>query len=103
MEFKRILSLDELLKKKSFFLIGPRSTGKSYLIRQQLAKKAYIINLLDSSIYLRLVNNPADLESMIAAQEKYIIVIDEIQLIPTLLNEALAKKYIPLLGLILIN
>ena len=87
MQFKRILSLPELLAKKSFFLLGPRATGKSFLIREQLAQDALIINLLNSTFYLRLLNNPSDLESIIAAQNKKIIVIDEIQRIPTLLNE----------------
>jgi predicted AAA+ superfamily ATPase len=34
---KRQLDLWELLSKKSFFLLGPRGTGKSTLIREQLA------------------------------------------------------------------
>lgn len=87
MQFKRILSLLELLKKKSFFLLGPRTTGKSYLIRQQLKNDALIINLLDSIFYLRLLSSPKDLESIIEAQDKKIVVIDEIQRIPILLNE----------------
>lgn len=35
-ELPRILQLPSLLQKKSFFLFGPRATGKSYLTRQQL-------------------------------------------------------------------
>ena len=87
MQFKRILSLPELLAKKSFFLLGPRATGKSFLIREQLEQDALIINLLNSAFYLRLLNDPSVLEAMIAAQNKNIIVIDEIQRIPALLNE----------------
>lgn len=87
MSFKRILSLPDLLTKKSFFLLGPRATGKSYLIREQLQNSALIINLLSSDIYLRLLNNPSELASIIAGQAKKIVVIDEIQRIPALLNE----------------
>ncbi|NQU65714.1 MAG: AAA family ATPase, partial [SAR324 cluster bacterium] len=87
MELKRDLDLRELLSKKSFFLFGPRATGKSTLIRQQLAESALVIDLLDSRNYLRLTASPYDLEFMIAASEKKIIVIDEIQRIPELLNE----------------
>ena len=34
------------MKKKSFFLLGPRSTGKTTLIQSQLVDKALIIDLL---------------------------------------------------------
>jgi AAA+ ATPase superfamily predicted ATPase len=35
MELQRILNLPNLLSRKSFFLFGPRATGKSTLIKQQ--------------------------------------------------------------------
>jgi predicted AAA+ superfamily ATPase len=87
MEIERQLRLTPLLAMKSFFLFGPRSTGKTTLIRQQLAKKATIIDLLDSRYFLRLSSDPHELESLIAAAPADIIVIDEIQRIPELLNE----------------
>ena len=87
MEIKRILQLAPLLAMKSFFLFGPRATGKTTLIRQQLAEKATIIDLLDSRYFLRLSSAPHELESIIAAAPADIIVIDEIQRIPELLNE----------------
>lgn len=88
MKFQRILNLPELLKKKSFFLFGPRGTGKTYLIRQQLAGQALILDLLKGELFLRLSSNPSDLESMIQSQEgNKIVVIDEIQKIPALLDE----------------
>ncbi len=77
-----------LLQKKSFFLFGPRGTGKSYLIRQELSATIPIINLLRSEHYLRLMNRPQDLESIINSYEDHsIVVIDEVQRIPLLLNE----------------
>jgi predicted AAA+ superfamily ATPase len=69
------------------FFFGPRSTCKTTLIRQQLAGKAFIIDLLDSRYFLRLSSAPHELESMIAATPADIFVIDEIQRIPELLNE----------------
>ena len=87
MEIIRQLQLAPLLEMKSFFLFGPRSTGKTTLIRQQLPKTATIIDLLDSRYFLRLSAAPHELESLIAAAPADIIVIDEIQRLPELLNE----------------
>lgn len=87
MELKRKLNLVELLKKKSFFLLGPRATGKSTLIRQQLSQSATIIDLLDSRLFLRLSGSPHDLDLLIESKENQIVVIDEIQRVPELLNE----------------
>ena len=87
MLYKRTLSLPSLLEKKSFFLLGPRGTGKSSLINKQLESTALVINLLQSDLFLRLTSNPEDLESLINASSKKIIVIDEVQRIPMLLNE----------------
>ena len=87
MEIQRQLQLAPLLEMKSFFLFGPRSTGKTTLIRRQLAKTATIIDLLDSRYFLRLSGDPHELESLISANPADIIVIDEIQRIPELLNE----------------
>ena len=87
MEIERQLQLAPLLAMKSFFLFGPRATGKTTLIRQQLAETATIIDLLDSRYFLRLSGAPHELESLIAAAPADIVVIDEIQRIPELLNE----------------
>ncbi len=87
MEVIRILQLPELLQKKSFFLFGPRATGKSTLIRQQLQTGVTVIDLLDSRVYLQLLDSPSQLEAIINADGNDIVVIDEIQRIPELLNE----------------
>jgi predicted AAA+ superfamily ATPase len=79
MEIDRQLQITPLLAKKSFFLFGPRTTGKSTLIRQQLADTATVIDLLDSRIFLKLSQAPYELESLIAAHPKKIVVVDEIQ------------------------
>ena len=89
MEFERILNLPLCLAQKSHFLLGPRSTGKSFLIRQQLEDKAFVIDLLRGDLFLRLSANPHELEGIItaASPKRKIVVIDEIQKIPTLLDE----------------
>jgi len=85
---ERTLKLPDLLSRKSFFLFGPRATGKSTLIKQQLQISASIIDLLDSRLYLKLLDAPYELESIInSKQAGKIIVIDEIQRVPELLNE----------------
>ena len=86
MIYKRTLNLKNLLNKKSFFLFGPRSTGKTTLIQQSL-KKAKMYNLLDSDIYTRLLKNPKLLEEENALTKNQIIVIDEIQKLPSILDE----------------
>lgn len=81
--FKRILRLPEILKKKSFFLFGPRGTGKTTLIRRTLSE-ATVIDLLDTRIYRDYLKNP----SLISEQRlKPIVVIDEVQKLPELLDE----------------
>lgn len=89
MYLQRCLNLKELLKKKSFFLLGPRATGKTSLIREQLSQQTLVLNLLRSDLFLRLNANPSLLEEMIDTQpnKETIIVIDEVQKIPQLLNE----------------
>lgn len=89
--FKRQLHLRPLLEKKSIFLLGPRATGKSFLISQELANQAVVLDLLKSELYLRLSARPWELESIIDAalerQPANFIVLDEIQKIPLLLDE----------------
>lgn len=86
MDFQRLLDLPTLLEKKSYFLFGPRTTGKTTLIHQQISKDYQYINLLDSDIYLRLLARPALLRELLDPQKKG-VVIDEIQKIPALLDE----------------
>ena len=73
------------MARKSHFLLGPRQTGKSHLIRQALPK-AKVFDLLDSSVYLSLSQNPGRLAEEITAADR-VVVIDEVQRLPELLNE----------------
>jgi predicted AAA+ superfamily ATPase len=72
--------------KQSFFLFGPRGTGKSTWLVQNL-KNALYLNLLKSSDYLPLMKNPSLLRDQVLGSESHWIVIDEIQKIPQLLDE----------------
>lgn len=83
-EYKRILDLKVLLKKKSHFLFGARSTGKSTLVRNELGKDAKVYDLLDDDVYQRLLRDPKIISENLDCK---IIVIDEIQRLPKLLNE----------------
>lgn len=90
MILKRTLDIGALVKKKSFFLLGPRGTGKSFLIREQLSGKASVIDLLRSDVFIRLASNPSLLESLIDGARRETtapVVIDEVQKLPDLLDE----------------
>ncbi len=83
----RRLDLRAVVERKSCFLFGPRQTGKSTLIRQQFAD-CPVWNLLDQTLFLRLSRNPALIrESLAERPGTAIVVIDEIQRMPELLNE----------------
>ena len=56
--YKRILDLTKLLKKKSFFLFGPRGTGKTTLVKHTLTK-ATVIDLLEIKTYREYLKNPS--------------------------------------------
>ena len=81
----RQLDISALLEKRSFFLLGPRQTGKTSLIHHTLPDTLFY-DLLDSTNYLTLSRNPGRLAEEIGSHVKR-VVIDEIQRIPTLLNE----------------
>jgi predicted AAA+ superfamily ATPase len=82
---QRELNIIDLLDKKSFFLFGARATGKSTLIQQSLGS-ALVIDLLHVKTYRLLLGNPSLLEELITDSHQ-IVVIDEIQKIPELLDE----------------
>lgn len=81
--YKRILDLTALLEKKSFFLFGPRGTGKTTLIRHTLSNVS-VIDLLEVRTYREYLKNP----SIISEQKlQRLTVIDEVQKLPEILDE----------------
>ena len=73
------------LAKKSHFLFGPRQTGKTFLVRRALPR-ARVYDLLDSAVYLALSQRPGRLAEELAPTDR-LVVIDEVQRLPELLNE----------------
>src|SRR5207244_945230 len=63
----------------------PRQTGKTFLVRRALPM-ARVYDLLDSSVYLALSQRPGRLgEELLPGDD--VVVIDEVQRLPDLLNE----------------
>jgi uncharacterized protein len=83
---ERTLPLEELLKAKSIFLFGPRSTGKSTLFRHKLPG-CRVYDLLDSRTFSRLLKSPHLIEEENSDKVNQPIIIDEIQKLPGLLDE----------------
>ena len=71
---------------RSFFLFGPRGTGKTTWIRQHFPDAVYI-DLLQSEEYFRLSASPQRLDGAVPHGWKGWVIIDEIQKIPELLDE----------------
>lgn len=73
-------------EKESFFLFGPRGTGKSTLIHQQYPG-AYWIDLLQPDVLRSLLAKPERLEEWVLANQDYkTFAIDEIQMAPAILS-----------------
>ena len=71
---------------KSFFLFGPRGTGKTTWLKHCLPE-ALFINLLQSEYYNQLSAHPGRLREYIPPDYRDWVIIDEVQRIPALLNE----------------
>lgn len=72
--------------KQSIFLFGPRGTGKSYWLSKQVPDAIYI-DLLDSQVRFDLEVDPSKIRRYIGKDKCRWIVIDEIQKLPSLLDE----------------
>ena len=60
----------------SFFLFGPRGTGKTMWIREMFPQ-AHLIDLLDSSVYMSLSSDPNRLRDIVEGNaQKNTFVID---------------------------
>jgi predicted AAA+ superfamily ATPase len=81
---ERLFSLD-LPPGKSAFLWGPRKVGKTYWITHHL-KKAEVIDLLKTDVFAEYISRPALLRERYR-KHRGMVVIDEVQKAPTLLDE----------------
>lgn len=71
---------------RSAFLWGPRKTGKTTLLKQKFPDACWI-DLLDHDIFLALNRKPTGLRQILEAQSSRVVVIDEVQKIPNLMDE----------------
>jgi predicted AAA+ superfamily ATPase len=82
--------LRQLSKKHSFFLFGPRGTGKSTLLKERFnLDQCLWIDLLDAEVEDRFLRHPSEIHAIVKALPKEIpfVVLDEIQKVPKLLDE----------------
>lgn len=96
--YQRLIQLDT---QYSFFLFGARGVGKSTLLQTRFSDRDFIwIDLLDAEQEAHFAKNPNALKQIVEARvaqskEKTVIVIDEIQKQPKLLDSvhSLIEKY----------
>lgn len=72
----------------SFFLFGPRGTGKTTWLKEQFkAQDTVYLDLLNGDLYTELLARPHRLETLVGTGHSGWIVLDEIQRVPALLHE----------------
>jgi predicted AAA+ superfamily ATPase len=71
---------------KSFFLFGPRGTGKSSWLRDKFPNAVYL-DLLESDVYTALLASPQRLDAMVPEGHHGWVVLDEVQKVPAVLDE----------------
>lgn len=88
-EFKRFLNIS-LPPKQSAFLWGARKTGKSFFLKKNFGDSV-VYDLLNTDVYWRLLEAPNLLREEVLAlpleKLENPIIIDEVQMVPQLLNE----------------
>ncbi len=73
--------------RQSFFLLGPRGSGKSTWVRHELPD-AHRIDLLDEAVYHAYLARPGQFaDALRAVRPGTTVIVDEIQRVPALLNE----------------
>ena len=83
MTYKRLANVPA----RSFFLLGVRGVGKSTWAQQNLPS-ALRLDLLDEALFTDLIANPSLFPQLVGdAQHGDWVVVDEVQRIPSLLNE----------------
>jgi len=76
------------MPESSFFLFGPRNTGKSTWLSKLLPVETKVFDLLETKVYLQLQRDPHILESLIDGLGPTSWVwIDEVQKVPRVLDE----------------
>ena len=70
----------------SFFLFGPRGTGKSTWVRAAFPD-AVVVDLLDEAVFAALAGRSSRLMALANAAPGQVVVLDEVQKLPALLDE----------------
>lgn len=79
--------LAKLSPSNSFFILGPRGSGKSTLIKQRYSKNSLYIDLLNPQTEDRYRLNPSSLKQELAGQPQLKrVIIDEVQKLPRILD-----------------
>lgn len=88
---KRMANIPET---QHFFMLGPRQTGKTTLIKEYLANKGsnhLFINFAEEDKFFKYLKNPSlirsEVQSSIKNQKISEVFIDEVQRVPAILNE----------------
>lgn len=86
--YARFLEKSVTTAKKSILLLGPRQVGKSTLLRK-IHPESLTFNLLDAGIFRQLSADLTSLRREVLAQKRKdnVVIIDEIQRLPELMNE----------------
>jgi predicted AAA+ superfamily ATPase len=86
--YRRFLDLPTLAAARSFFLLGPRQTGKSTLLRASFPD-ALFLDLLDAQTFRSLAASPDLIGDRARALKgrRRVVIVDEIQKMPELLDE----------------
>jgi predicted AAA+ superfamily ATPase len=72
---------------QTFFLWGPRQTGKSTLLRHRYPEAVWI-DLLKADVFRRYATRPELLRQELSQSGARFVVVDEVQKVPALLDEA---------------
>lgn len=83
--YPRILEID-LKGNNAAFLWGPRKVGKTTLLHQKFPNAKYY-DLLDTELKTSLLLKPSLLREELLAEKSDLVIIDEIQKVPALLDE----------------
>jgi predicted AAA+ superfamily ATPase len=82
---KRVLEID-ISSFQACFLWGPRKTGKTTFLKEHFPQAAYY-DLLKSEIRTRFLFSPKAFREEILASSQKIVIVDEVQKVPELLDE----------------
>ena len=92
---RKLNLIDRLMDNSSIFIIGPRGVGKSQLIKETIkllpSNSTLVIDLLNTTQFREFLKKPELLYQQVKSHlhklDHVLVVIDEIQKIPELLNE----------------